>query len=266
MIAADDAKEDLFEGEGLMAAAVAFGVARLNARPEFFKRAVGDEMAAVDDGDVGAETLDDLKDVGGEEDGGATGDHPLEHGLESARGDGVDAFKGLVEEEDAGPVDDGCGQGELFLHAVGEVGDEFFRFAGEAHKLEQLGGAGGGGGLIEAVHPTYESEVFRCSKTAEEGQAFGDDADLALDVDWVRDGVEAKDLDGAGCRGEEASKHLDGGGFACSVWAKETKELAGSDREVDVLNRDEVAETTGEACGGDGGDHVWEAYRRGWGE
>ena len=94
-----------------MAAAVAFGVAGLNACAEFFEGAVGDEMAAVDDGDVGAETLDDFEDVGGEEDGGAASDHALEHGLESTGGDGVDAFKGLVEEEDAGAVDDRCGKG-----------------------------------------------------------------------------------------------------------------------------------------------------------
>ena len=149
---------------------------------------------------------------------------------------------------------------------MGEVGDELFRFACEAHELEELGGAGRGGGLVETVHAAYEAEVFRCSKTAEECQAFGDDADLALDVDWVRDGVEAEDLDGSRGRREQASEHLDGGGFARSVWAKEPEELAGSDREVDVLDRDEVAETTCEGCSGDGGDHVREAYRRGWAE
>ena len=58
-------------------------------------------MAAIDDGDVGAEALDDFEDVRGEEDGGAAGDHALKHGFEGAGGDGVDAFEGLVEEEDA---------------------------------------------------------------------------------------------------------------------------------------------------------------------
>jgi len=90
----------------------------------------------VDDGYVGAKALDDFEDVGGEEDGGAAGDHVLEHGFEGVGGDGVDAFEGLVEEEDFGTVDDGGGEGEFFAHAVGVVGDEFFWFVGEAHELE----------------------------------------------------------------------------------------------------------------------------------
>ena len=75
---------------------VALGV---DACAEFFKGAVGDELAVVDDGDVGAEAFYDFKHVGGEEDGGSAGDHALEHLLEGAGGDGVYAFKGLVEEE-----------------------------------------------------------------------------------------------------------------------------------------------------------------------
>ena len=85
----------------------------------------------------------------------------------------------------------------------------------------------------------------------------------ALDFDGVGDGVQAEDLDGAGGGGEQAGEHLDGGGFACAVGAEEAEELAGSDGEVDVLNGGEFAETAGEACGGNGGDHVWEGYLRG---
>ena len=140
---ADDAEEDLLEREGLAAAAVC--VAGLDAGAQLFEGAVGDEVAAVDDGDVSAEALDDFQDVGGEEDRCAAGDHALEHRLESAGGDGVDPFEWLVEEENFGAVDDGSGECELFLHAVGEVGDEFFCFVGESHELEELGGAGGGG-------------------------------------------------------------------------------------------------------------------------
>ena len=228
-------------------AAGVVGVAGLDAGAELFEGAVGDEVAAVDDGDVGAEALDDFEDVGGEEDGGAAGDHALEHGFESAGGDGVDAFEGLVEEEDFGAVDDGGGEGEFLLHAVGEVGDEFFCFVGEAHELEELGGAGGGGGGVEAVHAADEAEVFGCGETAEEGEAFGDDADLALDFDGVGGGVEAEDLDAAGGGSEEAGEHLDGGGFAGAVGAEEAEELAGRDGEVDVLNGGEVAEAAGEA-------------------
>ena len=144
---------------------------------------------------MSAEALDDFEHVRGEEDGGAAGDHALEHGFECAGGDGVDAFEGFVEEQDFGAVDDGGSEGKFFLHAVGKVGNEFFCFAGERHELEEFAGASSGGGGVEAVHATDEVEVFGCGETAEEGEAFGDDADLPLDFDGVGEGVEAEDLD-----------------------------------------------------------------------
>src|SRR5882762_4112096 len=134
----------------------------------------------------------------GEEDGGAAGDHALQHLLERAGGDGVYAFEGLVEEEDFWPVNDGCGESQLLLHAVGEVGDEFFGFAGEAHEFEELFAALERGGAVEAVHLANETEVFRGGEAAEEGQAFGYDADLALDFDGVSGEVHSEDLNAAG--------------------------------------------------------------------
>ena len=127
----------MFEGEaGGWAGVCAWGETGLDARAQFVERAVGDDVAIVDDGDVGAEAFDNFEDVGSKEDGGASGDHVLQHGLEGVGGDGVDAFEGLVEEEDFGAVDDGGGEGELLAHAVGVVGYEFFWFVGEAHELE----------------------------------------------------------------------------------------------------------------------------------
>jgi hypothetical protein len=160
-------------------------------------------------------------------------------------------------------VDDGGGEGEFFLHTVGEVCDELAGFASQAHEVEELCSARVGGGRVEAVHATYETEVFGCGEAAEEGEAFGDDTDLTLDLYGIGDGVKAKDLNGAGGGSEKAGKHLDGGGFAGSVRTEEAEELAGGDGEVDVLNGGKVAETAGEACRGDGGDHVREAYLRG---
>ena len=116
---------------------------------------------------------------------------------------------------------------------------------------------------VEAVHAADEVEIFGCGESAEEREAFRDDADLALDLDGVSGGVEAEDLDAAGGWSEEAGEHLDGGGLACAVGAEEAEELAGRDGEVDVLNGGEVAESTREACGGDGGNHVVKHILRG---
>ena len=221
------------------------------------ERTLGDEPAAVNDGDVGAEALDDLEDVRGEKDGGAARDHALQHGFEGAGGDGVDAFEGLVEEEDFGAVDDGGGEGELLLHAVGEVGDEFFLLAGEAHEVEQLLGALVGGGAIEAIHAADEAEVLGGGETAEEGHALGNDADVALELGGVGGEVLAENADAAGGGCEQAGEHLDGGGFARAVGAEEAEELAGGDGEIDILNGGEIAEAAGERGRFDGQGHGW---------
>ena len=115
----------------------------------------------MNDGDVAAQALDDLKDVRGEKDGGSAGDHSLEHGLERAGRDGVDAFERLIEEENLGSVNDRGGQRKFLLHAVGVVGDEFLRLVGELHEIEQLGGALSRGDAIEAVHASGEAEKLR---------------------------------------------------------------------------------------------------------
>ncbi len=182
---AEDVEEDLFKGGAVGLGLPSGGVLGLDAGAELFERTLGDERALVDDGHVGAEALDDFEDVRGEEDGGAAGDHALEHGFEGAGGDGVDAFEGLVEKEDLGAVDDGGGEREFFLHAVREVGDELFGVAGEGHEVEQLGGALSRWFRVEAVHAADEVEVLGRGEAAEEGEAFGDDADLALELDGV---------------------------------------------------------------------------------
>jgi len=158
----DDVDEDLFKGEVLRRGVTVGRGEGFGAGAEFFEGALGDEAAAVDDGDVAAEAFDDFKDVRGEEDGCAAGDHALKHIFEGAGCDGVYAFEGLVEEEDFGAMNDGGGEGELFLHAVGKVGDELFGFGREVHEVEKLVGTVGGGGAVETVHATDEAEVFGC--------------------------------------------------------------------------------------------------------
>ena len=213
-------------------------IAGLDAGAELFEGAVGDEMAAVDDGDVGAEALDDFEDVGGEEDGGAAGDHALKHGFERAGGDGVDAFEGLVEEEDSGPWMTAAARASFFCMPWEKSVMSFFVSPARPMKSRSSVVRVRGGGGVEAVHAADEAEVFGGGEAAEEGEAFGDDADLAFHFDGVcGDCVEAEDLDGAGGGREQAGEHLDGGGFTCAVGAEEAEELAGGDGEVDVSER-----------------------------
>jgi hypothetical protein len=243
---ADDAEEDFFEGK------LFSGLGKADAGAQFVERAVRDELAFLNDGDVAAEALDDLEDMRSEEDGDAALDHALEHGFEGACGDGVDAFERLVEKEDARRVDDSGSEREFLLHTVGKVGDEFFRFAGEVHEVEQFFRAPVGGVAIEAIHAADEAEVLGRCEAAEEGKAFRDDADLAFELKRVRREVEAEQLNLAGCGREQAGEHFDCRGLPSAVRAEKAEELPGRDAEADAVNGGELAEATGKVVRGNG--------------
>ena len=110
---------------------------------------------------------------------------------------------------------------------------------------------------IEAVHAADEAQVFRGGEAAEKREAFGDDADLALDFEGMGGEVEAEKLDVARGGREQPGHHFDGGGFAGSIGSEEAEELTRSDVEGDVIDRGEGAEAAGEVADGDGGRIHW---------
>ena len=115
-------------------------------------------------------------------------------------------------------------------------------------------------GLVEAIHAADEGEVFAGGELAEEGHAFGNDADVAFDFDGVGEEVLAENLDGArgGC--EEAGEHLDGGGFAGAVGTEKAEELAGLDGKIDVVDCGESVEGASKRVGGDCWGHDCRVY------
>src|ERR1700732_1625480 len=98
----------------------------------------------MNDGNVTAQALYDLKHMGSEENGGAAGNHALQHCLQRAGGNGVDTFERLVEKENLRPMNHRSRHGELLLHAMGVIGHEFFWLICELHEVEQLDGPLGG--------------------------------------------------------------------------------------------------------------------------
>ena len=171
--------------------------------------------------------------------------HSLQHGFESASSDGVNTFEWLVEEEHSGTVDDGGGEGKFFLHAVREVGDELFRLICQLHEVEELSAAAVCGVAVETIHAADEAQIFGCGETREQRHSFGDDSDLAFEVESA--GVEglAEDLDVPGGGLEQAGEHFDGCGLSCSIRAEEAEELARRDLKGNIVNCGEAAEAAG---------------------
>ena len=85
------------------------------------KGAFEDGVAAVDDGDVVAEILDEVELVAGEEDGGTSGGLFADHLAECLDADRVETGEGLVEHEQIGVVGERDDELDALLVAVGEL-------------------------------------------------------------------------------------------------------------------------------------------------
>src|ERR1035438_742051 len=144
-VVADDSEELLFRSTG--AAQVLHG-------------AVMHQLAAGDDADVGAEFLHNLQDVGGEKDRCAATDALLEGVAQHARGNGIDALEGFVEEQEVWIGDQGSGQGELLLHTVGELEREFLFLVRQIHHVQQFVATRADGSRRQKIHAADEGKVF----------------------------------------------------------------------------------------------------------
>ena len=217
-----------------------------------------DDLAARDDGHVGAEPLDDLQHMRREKDRSAAFDAAFEHVAQRARGHGVHAFEWFVEEEQVGIRNQRGGEGEFLLHAVRVFQREFFLIVQEIHDGEQFGGALADDGEIHPIHAADEGEVFAAREIVPERKVLRHDTDAAFDGEGPRGiaDIFAEDLDAPAARGEQAGEHLDGGGFARAVRPEEAVEAARLDAEIKLVHRAEIPEVARELEGFNGDTHV----------
>src|SRR5689334_21021409 len=187
-----------------------------------------------------------------EKNGYASFGHPAKKCFEGAGRKRVHAFERLVKKKNSRAVDDSGGQGQFFLHSVRVVRDQSLGAVGELHEFEELIGAALSCRTVETVHAANEPEVFSACQSLEKTHALGDDADLTFHFDGMRCKVQAEKLGAPGTRCQQARKHLNGGGFACSVGPEKSEELSGSNFKIDSVDRGEIAKTTGQFFGHDG--------------
>src|SRR4051812_2686111 len=200
-----------------------------------------------------AEALDDLQDVGSEEDRQPPAlDEPGEKRRQRGLRHRVDAFERLVEEEELRAMDERRGEAELLLHPETVVGDELAAILGELHRLEQLVGAAGGLGAAQAEQPPDEGEVLAPGEAVEQEHSVRDYADAALHLRRVaRDGA-AENEHRSRRRGEDAREHRNGGALSRAVLAEEPVEAPARDAQIDPVHRELLAESAHETVRRDG--------------
>src|SRR5262249_6813510 len=106
--------------------------------------------------------------------------------------------------------------------------------------------------------PGAEPEVLLGGQVEVECRLLEDDADLTADAERLALDVEAGDPRRAARRLEQRRQHPDRGRLAGAVRAEEAEELAGTDVEVDRVDRPDatVVATESRNCDGGYGGHV----------
>lgn len=147
---------------------------------------------------------------------------------------------------------------DALLHAGGVAADEAIALLVEPDVAERFGGAfacGGGGESRHAAHVGHEvggGHIYR------KAVVLGEVADELADLEWMREGVDAEDLDRAGGRGEEAEEDADEGRLAGPVCADQTDD-AGLEVESERVEGGDTGVALGDFAGAEEGHgpEVW---------
>src|SRR5215204_5495245 len=166
-----------------------------------------------------------------------------------------DPFERLVQEEQPRRGQQRRRQRELLAHAVRVVGNQGRGGGGQVHQRQQIGGPRLEGFRRHAVHLRDEAQGLRRGQPIEQGEIFRHHADAALDLDRLRERIEAQDAHLTARRPQQAGETLDRGGLACTVWSQESVEAAGRHVQVDAVDRALRSERARQPAGLDGEFH-----------
>jgi hypothetical protein len=192
----------------------------------------------VDDPHAVGQHVGFLEVLGGEEDGHATvGGQPADLLPEGAAALDVEACRGLVQEQDAGPVDEREREVEAPLHAAGVRADAAVGGGGEADSLEQLLGAGAALRAGESVQRGLEAQVLAAGEQRVERRLLQRGADHAADLRSLAGDVVAADARAAARRRQQRGEHVHRRRLARAVRPEEAVDLARLDPQVDPVDR-----------------------------
>lgn len=178
--------------------------------------------------------------MGGEEDRLTGGVQLAEDVPQGEPALGVEAGRGLVEEEHRRPVEHGPSHHEPLGHPAGEGIDRGVRPPVELEAGEQFVGRPPGVGRRDAEETAVEVEVLPHRELPVERVLLAHDADELLDQGRMGDDVDAGD-DGPARGGHDpGGEHAGRGGLAGTVGPEEPEDLTGAHHQVEVVHGPDV--------------------------
>ena len=186
----------------------------------------------VEEGDIVAQLLQVAQNVGGDQDGVVLLPGELVEDLQHlVPDDGVQAGSGLVQHQQPGAVAQGHGDGQLHLHATGEVLEGLFLRQAEAGEVILV--------LLSvptAVGLGHDASHLKGIQALWEIGLVQHHADVLFQGEKLRrGGIRPQDGAGAAVRPQGPHQQADGGGLAGAILSHQTADGAAGHGEGQVL-------------------------------
>ena len=218
---------------------------------QIFGRAVGNGLAVVEHDDVVGHAIGLFEVLRREDDGGALAHEIGEHLPQIAAAAWVETGRRLVEEQHLGATHQAGRHIEPAAHAPRVGLHQRCCEIGEVELLEQFVAALACCGLRHPTKSPDRLEVETGAHQAVDGGLLRRDTDAASNGSGLAHDIEPGNGGAAFCRLAERGEDADGRGLACSVVTQQTEDRAGSDVQVEVAQRPQIAEPFPEPGGGD---------------
>ena len=182
--------------------------------------ALGEDLAAIDDRDAGAQLLELGQDVAADDDGLA---HRTELAEELAKLDPrarIETGRRLVEEQHLRVVDEGVGEAQPLLHAARQVLDVGVAPIAEIDQLEEVADHPAPAGRRQAVAAREEVEVLPDLHVVVDPERVRHEPEDAPDLVGVPGHRPAVDLGGPGVEGGAGSRASAGSSSCRRRWAR----------------------------------------------
>ena len=190
-----------------------------------------DDLASVDDRDPVADPFDLAQLVAGDEDGSALALELQNEFTDVLVGQGVEACGGLVEKHQLGVVDEALGKTDALLHALGVLGDRPVHVVCQVYSVEQPPAKVV---VLDLEERRIELHDLEPGHVLVVVRPFRDVAEVFVCVDVA--GGLSENPRVSGRRVDDSKKYLDRRGLSGAVRPQEAVNLAGLDREVEIVH------------------------------
>ena len=171
-------------------------------------------------------------------------------------GDGIEPYRGFIENQHGGVVQHGLGQFQAADHSARIGFDQLAGNIGQPCESERFRDARLAQGACHSVQLCGKRKVFKSSQRTVGGQHLRNVAYPFAHLDRRLDNVELRDFGRARSRSQQGGQHLDRRALPCPVRPQQAEYRARLYREVNLVDRSEAAKAAGKRRCFDGCGHV----------